>query len=337
MAIEGKRIFVTGGAGFVASHLIDRLADANEVTIFDNFRRNAMAGTRLETHPHVRVVRGDVMDAEALARAAAGHDLVVHAAAIAGVETVLRNAVTTMKVNLLGTLNALEAAVRAGRCERFLNFSTSEVFGTHSYRNDEDDFTPMGSVGEARWTYAASKLAGEHLAHAYHRERGVPVVTVRPFNIYGPRQVGEGAIHAFITRALRNEDLLVHGTGEQLRSWCYVGDIVDALMLCLGNPAAAGHCFNLGNPRATLTVHALAQSVVRVCESSSRLVLVPRPYADVELRVPNIDKARRVLGFEPRVDIEEGLRRTAAWYRERGRGGGEAGRPRVGESESGRV
>jgi len=316
MAIQGRRILVTGGAGFVASHLIERLVDANEVTIFDNFRRNAIKGTRLPSHPHVHIVRGDVTDAEVLAREAMGHHIFVHAAAIAGVEAVLRDPIATMKVNLLGTYHALEAAARMGRCERFLNFSTSEVFGSHSFRNDEDDFTPMGSVGEPRWTYAVSKVAGEHLAHAYHRQQGLPTVTVRPFNIYGPRQVGEGAIHAFITHALRDEDLLIHGTGEQLRSWCYIDDIVDALMLCLEKPEAVGHCFNLGNPRATVTVHGLAQAIVRVCHSSSRLAFVPRPCVDVELRVPNIDKAREVLGYEPKVELEEGLRRTAEWYGE---------------------
>jgi len=317
MAIQGKRIFVTGGAGFIASHLIERLVDANQVTVFDNFSRNAIEGTRLVSHPHLQIVRGDVRDAEVLARAAAGHHVFVHAAAIAGVEAVLRDPIATMQVNLLGTYHALEAALRMGRCERFLVFSTSEVFGSHSYRNDEDDFTPMGSVGEPRWTYAVSKVAAEHLAHAYHRQRDLPTATVRPFNVYGPRQVGGGAIHAFITRALRGQDLLIHGNGEQLRSWCYIDDIVDALLACLENPAAVGHCFNIGNPRATVTVHALAQAIVRICESTSRLAFVPAPCVEVALRVPNIDKARAVLGYEPKVELEEGLRRTAEWYRGR--------------------
>jgi nucleoside-diphosphate-sugar epimerase len=317
MAIEGKRLFVTGGAGFVASHLIDRLADANEVTIFDNFRRNALAGTRLADHPHVRQVEGDVLDTEALARAAAGHNVFVHAAAIAGVDTVIENTVATMRVNMLGTHNALEAAVRLDSCERFINFSTSEVFGPNTYKTGEDDFTQMGAVGEARWTYAVSKLAGEHLCHAYHKEHGLPTVVVRPFNIYGPRQVGEGAIHVFITRALRDEEIRIHGDGDQVRSWCYIDDIVDALLLCLERPEATGQCFNIGTPKGTVTVYGLALAVLRVCESHSPIVFVPKPYVDVELRIPNIDKARRMLGYEPRVHLEEGLRRTAAWYRER--------------------
>ena len=317
MAIEGKRVFVTGGAGFIASHLIDRLADANDVTAFDTLRRNALAGTRLAKHPRVRLIEGDVLDVEALKRAAAGHDVFVHAAAIAGVDTVIANTVATMRVNMLGTANAVETAASLERCERFVNFSTSEVFGTHTYKSGEDDFTQMGAVGEARWTYAVSKLAGEHLCHAYHKERGLPTVTLRPFNIYGPGQVGEGAIHVFITRALRGVPLEIHGDGDQIRSWCYIGDIVDALMLCLERPEAVGQCFNVGNPKGTVTVYGLALAVVRVCRSASPIEFVPKGYVDVELRTPNIDKARRVLGYEPKVHLEEGLRRTAEWYRER--------------------
>ena len=315
MAIEGKRIFVTGGAGFIATNLLDRLVDANEVTVYDSFRRNALEGTRLEKHPHLHVVRGDVLDAEALARAAAGHNVFVHAAAIAGVDTVIQNTVTTMKVNMLGTHNALEAAARLDDCERFINFSTSEVFGSMTYKSGEDELTQMGAVGEARWTYAVSKLAGEHLCHAYHKEHGLPVVSVRPFNIYGPGQVGEGAIHVFVTRALRGQELQIHGDGDQIRSWCYIDDIVNALLLCLEKPEAVGQCFNIGSPKGTVTIYGLALAVVRVCESQSPIVFVPKTYVDVELRVANIDKARRMLGYNPTVTLEEGLRRTAEWYR----------------------
>jgi len=323
MLIEGRRIFVTGGAGFIATHLIDRLVGANTVTVFDSFRHDALSGTRLDGHPCVTVVRGDVLDAEALRRAAAGHDVFVHAAAIAGVDTVIDNTVATMKTNMLGTANALEAAARLDHCERFVNFSTSEVFGTHTYKSGEDGLTHMGAVGEARWTYAVSKLAGEHLCHAYHKEHGLPTVTVRPFNIYGPGQVGEGAIHVFMTRALRGLPLQIHGDGDQIRSWCFIDDIVDALVLCLERPEAVGQCFNVGNPKGTVTVYGLALAVVRVCGSQSPIEFVPKTYVDVELRIPNIDKARRVLGYEPQVHLEEGLRRTAAWYRDQMQDAGE--------------
>jgi nucleoside-diphosphate-sugar epimerase len=246
----------------------------------------------------------------------AGCQLVVHLAAIAGVDTVLKMPVTTMRVSLIGTYNVLEAALARGGVERLIDFSTSEVFGTYAYKVSEGDVTTLGAVGEARWTYAVSKLATEHLAHTYRVQYGLPALSIRPFNIYGPGQVGEGAIHRFIVRALKGEDLEIHNEGSQIRAWCYVDDIVEGVLLCLERPAAVGHAFNIGNPRSVCTIYDLARTIVRLSGSSSRLRSVSWPNADVELRVPNIGKARELLGFEPRVDLEEGLLRTIEWYRE---------------------
>jgi nucleoside-diphosphate-sugar epimerase len=182
----------------------------------------------------------------------------------------------------------------------------------------EGDVTALGAVGEARWTYAVSKLATEHMAHNYGVQYGLPALSVRPFNIYGPGQVGEGAIHRFIVRALRGEDLELHNEGTQIRAWCYIDDIVEAILLCLERREAVGNAFNVGNPRSVCTIYDLARQVVRLAGSSSRLVSVDWPHTDVELRIPNIDKARRLLGYEPKVDLEEGLLRTIEWYRRRG-------------------
>jgi nucleoside-diphosphate-sugar epimerase len=225
--------------------------------------------------------------------------------------------VTTMKVSLIGTYNALEAAVAEGGVERFIDFSTSEVFGSYAYKVSEGDITSLGAVGEARWTYAVSKLATEHLAHNYRVQYGLPALSIRPFNIYGPGQVGEGAIHRFVVKALKGEDLEIHNDGSQIRAWCFVDDMVEAILLCLSRPESVGHAFNVGNPRSVCTVYDLARHIVRLSGSRSKLRFVEWPYTDVELRVPNIEKARRLLGFEPRVDLEEGLLRTIAWYRER--------------------
>jgi len=317
MAIEGKRILMTGGAGFIGSQVAKRLVDANEVVIFDNGHRNALRYTDLEAHPHLRTVWGDVLDADALSAAAEGCDILVHLAAIAGVDTVMQMPVHTMRVNLFGTLHALEACVRQG-VSRIVDFSTSEVFGSHVYRAEEHSATHLGEVGESRWTYAVSKLAAEHMVHSFHREHGIETVTIRPFNVYGPQQVGIGAIHVFVVRALRDEDILVHGDGNQIRSWCYVDDMVNGTLLCMEKPEAVGHVFNIGNPRATITTASLAEQVRRLTGSSSKIVFDEIGYADVELRIPSIDKAQKVLGYRPGVDLEEGLRRTIEWYRKRG-------------------
>ncbi len=315
--LEGRTILLTGGAGFIGSALTRRLLPANRVVILDNGSRNALATSGVAGHPNLRFVLGDVMDAAAVREAMRGCTVVVHLAAIAGVDTVIKMPVTTMKVNLIGTYNVLEAAVAEGSIERFVDFSTSEVFGSYAYKVSEGDVTSLGAVGEARWTYAVSKLATEHLSHNYRVQYGLPALSIRPFNIYGPGQVGEGAIHRFIVRALRGEDIEVHRDGSQIRAWCYVDDIVEAVTVCLARPEAVGEAFNVGNPRSVLTIYDLARMVLRLTGSRSRLTFVDWPHTDVELRIPNIDKARRLLGFEPRVDLEEGLQRTIAWYRDR--------------------
>ena len=244
-----------------------------------------------------------------------GCHIVVHLAAIAGVDTVLKMPTTTMKVNLIGTYNVLEAALQEQHIERFVDFSTSEVFGAYAYKVTEGDVTSLGAVGEARWTYAVSKLATEHLTHNYHGQYDLPTLSIRPFNIYGPGQVGEGAIHRFIVRALNNEDLEIHNDGSQIRAWCFVDDIVEGVLLCLEKPEAVGQAFNIGNPRSVCTIYDLARRIVRLSRSTSKITFVNIDFSDVELRVPNIDKARKLLGYEPKVELEEGLSRTIEWYR----------------------
>ncbi|HEU5357700.1 MAG TPA: NAD-dependent epimerase/dehydratase family protein [Gemmatimonadales bacterium] len=317
MTISGKRVLLTGGAGFIGSRLAARLLADNEVVVFDSGHRDSLRDTAASAHRNLTLIRGDVLDAAALTAAARGCQAVVHLAAIAGVDTVIKMPVETMKVNILGTHNALEAARALPGLERFIDFSTSEVFGAFAFKVREGDATSLGAVGEARWTYAVSKLATEHLAFSYHRAYGVPAVAVRPFNIYGPGQVGEGAIHRFIVQALRNEDITIHNDGSQIRAWCYVDDMVDGILAALERPEAVGHTFNIGNPRSVLTIYQLAQDVVRLSGSTSRLTFKPWGSTEVELRIPNIDKARELLGYEPKVDLAEGLMRTIEWYRAR--------------------
>jgi UDP-glucose 4-epimerase len=315
--IEGAHVLLTGGAGFIGSHLVERLASQgkNRVRVLDTFRRDALRPAGLDRLPGVELVEGDVMDPAAVKRAVAGTDHVIHLASIAGVDTVMRMPALTMRVSLLGTANVLDAALEAGGCRRFIDFSTSEVFGRYAYHVTEFDVTTLGAVGEARWTYAVAKLATEHLAMTYHKQHAFPAVSIRPFNIYGPRQVGEGAVHHFIVRALRGEPLQVHNDGAQIRAWCYVDDIVDAVVRALTDERAIGHSFNIGNPRSTVTIYNLAREVVRLSSSGSRIESIKWDHPDVELRVPAVGKARELLDWSAKVDLEEGLLRTIYWYR----------------------
>lgn len=317
MTIKNKTIFMTGGAGFIGSNLISRLINDNKIVVYDTLQRNSLKDTKYNDHPNLTLIQGDILDEEKLQQAMNGCNIVIHMAAIAGVDTVIKNPIKTMTVNLIGTYNVLEAAKKLDQIERFVFFSTSEVFGTRAYKVDELHDTIQGAVGEARWTYAVSKLAGEHFVHSYLHELKMPVVTVRPFNIYGPGQVGEGAIHHFVKRALAGEDLIINGDGSQIRAWCYIDDIVDGLLLCIEKQEAIGNAFNIGNPTSTVTVYDLAKRIVNLSKSESNIKFRESNMVDIEIRVPDIDKSRQILGYEPKFDLDEGLLRTISWYGER--------------------
>lgn len=313
--LKNRKIFITGGAGFIGSTLIGRLIEDNTIIAYDNLDRNSLEGTAYANHPNLTLIKGNILDEELLNKSMENTQIVVHAAAIAGIDNTLKNPVNTMRVNMLGTANVLEAARRAGTIERFMDFSTSEVFGSHAFKVDEVSQAITGAVGEARWTYAVSKLAGEHLTHAYHRQYGLPTVTVRPFNIYGPGQIGEGAIQIFIRKALKNEDIYIFGDGSQIRAWCYVDDMIDGIMLGLANEKAIGESFNIGNARAVTTIYGLAQVVCRVLNSKSNIVFRDALSADIELRIPSVQKAKELIGYHAKIDLDEGILRTADWYR----------------------
>ena len=314
--LTGQRIFITGGAGFIGSTLCGKLLDANQVTVFDNLTRDSLKTKPFRDHPNLRVISGDILDTEALKQACveANPTHFVHCAAIAGIDTVIKSPVNTLRVNMLGTANALAAAHVLEGLQRMVCFSTSEVFGQQAFQSAEDTQAVIGSTGVARWTYAVSKLSGEHLAIAYHDEYKLPTVVLRPFNVYGPGQIGEGALSTFIKRALNNEVIEIHGDGTQIRAWCFVEDMVRAVLIALEHPKAVGETFNIGNKRAVTTIYGLANTVIRVLNSSSDVKFVRRDYADIELRVPNVQKAEALLGYVAKVDLEAGIARTAVAY-----------------------
>ncbi len=313
--IKNSKILITGGAGFIGSTLAGLLIENNQITIYDNFKRNSIKNRGLENHKNLKIIKGDILDYDNLLKAMDKIDYVVHAAAIAGIDTVIQKPVETLRVNMLGTANILEVAKNFSSIKRFLDFSTSEVFGTQAFNSKESDKSEIGSAKEARWGYAMSKLAGEHLTHAYYKEYDLPTVTVRPFNIYGPGQVGESAMLKFINQAIRNEDIVIYGSGTQIRAWCYIDDFIDGIMRCLENKQAIGDSFNIGNARAVVTIFGLAQTVCNILNSKSKIIFKPALSADVELRIPSVTKAEEVLGFEAKVHLEEGIKRTAEWYK----------------------
>ena len=313
--IEDRRILITGGAGFIGSAMARRLVKNNEITIFDNFQRNALKNIPFSDEKNITLVQGNVLDMKAVREAMKGVSIIIHCAGIAGIDTVTTSPTKTLEVNIVGSLNVLKAALELDACERVVCFSTSEVFGQMAFGPRETDTAKVGPVGEARWVYAVSKLAEEHAAISFFKEYCLPTTVVRPFNIYGPGQVGEGAVHTFVKRAIQDLTLYVHGEGTQIRSWCYVDDMVDGACMLMKCPEAIGESFNIGNCRSVETIYGLANTIVRVLQSKSAIRFSGRKRADVELRIPSVEKARKLLGFEAKVNLEEGIMRTAAFYR----------------------
>ena len=308
-----KNIFITGGAGFIANTLIQHLVEDNKITVYDNFHRDTLSGSGYADHKNINIIRGDVLNLKLMTASMKGAEVVIHAAGIAGIDTVIKSPVRTMQVNMIGTANMLEAAYINGVSDKIIDFSTSEIFGSMAFKSSETDQAVAGSAGEARWTYAVSKLAGEHLAHAYYSQYKLPSITVRPFNVYGPGQTGEGAIQIFIKKALKNETIHIDGDGSQIRAWCFVDDFVDCILKCLDTPESVGQSFNIGNSRAVITILGLAQLVCRVLNSKSKIVFDPPLSADIAIRIPSVTKTEEILNFKAKVDLEEGVLRTAKW------------------------
>jgi nucleoside-diphosphate-sugar epimerase len=308
------RYVITGGAGFIGSHLAERLADAAELVLFDNLRRNSLASTGLADHPNIELVEGDIRDRDAVFEVVRGADAVFHLAAIAGVSSYYREPETTLRVNIDGTAGIVDAIVAAD-VKRLIYLSTSEVHGPEAHDVDEESPCAIGPSSDPRWVYATSKLAGEHLVLRGGDAHGFGATVLRPFNVYGPRQTGEGAIRNFCLATTRGEPLVVYGDGTAVRAWCYVDDFVDAALLALGTEKSVGHVFNIGNPEAAVDTSELA-AMIAALEPEARVEPGSVSRAEVAYRTPVVEKARRLLGFDPEISLSTGLERTLAWTRE---------------------
>lgn len=315
LSIHNKTILITGGGGFIGSALAERLVGENSVVLLDqNFAAAPIQYTSLLQHPNVRTVQANILEVD-LRSLVEGADVVVHAAAILGVNRVCHSGRETLETNYVGTSRVLKALDASPNLERFVYFSTSEVFGVNSYRVDEASRPSVGPIAESRWSYAMSKLAGEHLVASYFREAHLPTVIVRPFNVFGPRRTGDYALRRFILSALRGEPLEIHGDGTQIRSWCYIEDFCSALQQMISRPEAVGEDFNIGHPGNTLTVYELAKLVIQLSNTSSSIQYCKSPFPDISIRVPSLEKARRLLEYEPKYDLKTGLTLTIEWFR----------------------
>ena len=313
--ITGKKVLITGGAGFIGTHMAERLAERNEVTLFDVDLQNALPYSGLAKDVRVRKVQGDVRNAEALQEEVSRCQILLHYASILGVRKVIDNARDTIDTVLIGTRNVLEAARHNPRIERLVNISTSEVYGNVMDAR-EGATCSVSTANDARVCYASSKLAAEHIVWAYHRDFKIPTVIVRPFNIFGPMRKTDNAVGRFAVRAVAGKDVTLIGDGSQLRSWCYIDDFCDAMMACIESEKAIGQDFNVGNPVTAVTIYDLAARTIRLAKSTSKISTTAHTFSDIGVRAPNSVKARDLLGYTPKYDLDAGLLPTIEWYRQ---------------------
>jgi len=311
-----RSILITGGAGFIGSHLADALIERGDrVAIIDDLSTGAVANIRhLKGHPNFSYTLDTIANEAVLAELIDESDAVVHLAAAVGVQLIVQSPVRTIETNVNGTELVLRWAAKKGKT--VLIASTSEVYGKSErapFREDDD--LVLGPSTINRWSYACSKLLDEFLALAYHKERDLPVIIARLFNTVGPRQTGRYGmvVPRFVRAALRNVPLRVYGDGQQTRCFCYVGDTVRALIALLDHPDAVGKVFNVGNPQE-VSILELAQRVVKLAQSSSPIVLVPYEHAyeagfeDMRRRVPDISRLTALTGFRPTLDLDDIIR-----------------------------
>src|SRR5277367_2583601 len=307
-----KHILVTGGAGFIGSHLVERLlGDGCSVTIFDDFstgRRENIA--HLAAPGRLQVVQDSVENAATVGVLMANCEVVYHLAAAVGVQLIIDQPVRTIRSIIHGTEVVLDAAYRFGR--PVLITSSSEVYGKGTrIPFSEDDDVVVGPTRSSRWCYAYSKGIDEFLGLAYHRQDGLPVVIVRLFNTVGPRQVGMYGmvLPRFVSAAIKNAPLQVYGDGKQTRCFCHVSDVVDALVRLMDSPGGVGQVFNLGGVEE-ISINELAQRVIAIAGSKSSISHIPyakaygQDFDDLPRRVPRLDKLRSVIEFSPKFNLD---------------------------------
>ena len=318
------RVLITGGAGFVGSHLSEALLErGDEVFILDNLSTGSIDNiVHLKGHPRFHYTIDSVTNEPLLAELIDRCDIVVHLAAAVGVKLIVEQPVHTIETNVHGTEVVLKHANKKKKL--VLIASTSEVYGksaTVPFREDAD--LVLGPTTKHRWAYACSKMIDEFLALAYWKERKLPVIVVRLFNTVGPRQTGQYGmvIPNFVRQALAGQPITVFGDGTQSRSFTYVGDVVRAMVALIDEPRAVGQVFNIGNGEE-ITIGDLAAKIKKMTGSRSEIVMIPYDQAyeagfeDMPRRVPDISRIKALVGYEPTVQLDETLDRVIEHFRQ---------------------
>jgi UDP-glucose 4-epimerase len=318
------RVLITGGAGFIGSHLAEELLrQGEEVYVIDNLSTGRLENIKhLAANPRFHITIETILEEKAVEELTSKCELIFHLAAAVGVRLIIEKPVDTIETNILGTEIVLRAANKFKR--KVILASTSEVYGKNSkvpFREDDDSV--YGPTTKSRWSYACSKAIDEFLALAYFHEKKLPIVIARLFNTIGPRQTGRYGmvVPSFVQQALLSHPITVYGDGKQSRSFTHVSDVVSALIGLSEHSKAVGEVFNVGNGRE-ITIERLAQLVKKMINSKSKIVYIPyekafeKGFEDMKRRVPDISKINNLLGYKPKVDLEESLQRIIDYYRE---------------------
>jgi UDP-glucuronate 4-epimerase len=316
---SSSSVLVTGGAGFIGSHLVDRLLAAGErVTVIDNFndfydpdiKRANVAAHR--DHDNYTLVEGDIRDAALVEQIFkdGGFEQVIHLAAMAGVRPSLKNPVLYHDVNLIGTLNILEA-MRKFSVPRLIFASSSSVYGN----NEKVPFSESDPVDHPISPYAATKKAGELMTHTYHHLYGINTICLRFFTVYGPRQRPEMAIHKFTDQITRGEEIEVYAEGRSRRDYTYIDDIIDGVMAAR-DLNCEYEIINLGRSD-TVTLSDLIAKIEQVLGKKAKTRMLPSQPGDVKQTFADISRARALLGFDPKTSIDDGIEKFVAWYLEK--------------------
>jgi UDP-glucose 4-epimerase len=320
------RALITGGAGFIGSHLTEALLKAgDQVTALDNLSTGKYENvSHLEGDPNFQLVIGTILNEALVDKLAERCDCIFHLAAAVGVELIVKNPLESLTTNIKGSEIVLEMAHRYHK--KILITSTSEIYGknVNGPLKEEDDRI-LGSPLKSRWSYSTSKAVDEILAYVYWKEKGVPTIIVRLFNTVGPRQTGAYGmvIPRFVNQALKGEPLTIYGTGKQSRCFLHIKDAVDALIKLAEHPKAIGEVFNVGS-QEEVTVEALARKIIELTKSKSKIVYIPYDQAyeegfeDMQRRVPDTNKVNRLIGFMPTVDLTGIIEDVVDYYKRTG-------------------